>query len=126
MLRLIDTNLITRKKVILVDHNEPSQSADGLNEADILEIVDHHNIGKISTLLPINFRNMSVGSVNTIIYTLYKENNIEIPSDIAGLMLSGIISDTLLLASPTTTELDKQVAKDLANIAELYLYKYGK
>ena len=126
MLRLIDTNLITRKKVILVDHNEPSQSADGLNEADILEIVDHHNIGKISTLLPINFRNMSVGSVNTIIYTLYKENNIEIPSDIAGLMLSGIISDTLLLASPTTTELDKQVAKDLANIAELDLFKYGK
>lgn len=126
MLRLIDTNLITRKKVILVDHNEPSQSADGLNEADILEIVDHHNIGKISTLLPINFRNMSVGSVNTIIYTLYKENNIEIPSDIAGVMLSGIISDTLLLASPTTTELDKQVAKDLANIAEVDLYKYGK
>lgn len=126
MLRLIDTNLITRKKVILVDHNEPSQSADGLNEADILEIVDHHNIGKISTLLPINFRNMSVGSVNTIIYTLYKENNIEIPSDIAGVMLSGIISDTLLLASPTTTELDKQVAKNLANIAELDLYKYGK
>lgn len=126
MLRLIDTNLITRKKVILVDHNEPSQSADGLNEADILEIVDHHNIGKISTLLPINFRNMNVGSVNTIIYTLYKENNIEIPSDIAGLMLSGIISDTLLLASPTTTELDKQVSKDLANIAEVDLYKYGK
>lgn len=126
MLRLIDTNLITRKKVILVDHNEPSQSADGLNEADILEIVDHHNIGKISTLLPINFRNMSVGSVNTIIYKLYKENNIEIPSDIAGLMLSGIISDTLLLASPTTTELDKQVSKDLANIAEVDLYKYGK
>lgn len=126
MLRLIDTNLITRKKVILVDHNEPSQSADGLNEADILEIVDHHNIGKISTLLPINFRNMSVGSVNTIIYTLYKENNIEIPSDIAGLMLSGIISDTLLLASPTTTELDRTVAKDLANIAEIDLYKYGK
>lgn len=126
MLRLIDTNLITRKKVILVDHNEPSQSADGLSEADILEIVDHHNIGKISTLLPINFRNMSVGSVNTIIYTLYKENNIEIPSDIAGLMLSGIISDTLLLASPTTTELDRTVAKDLANIAEVDLYKYGK
>lgn len=126
MLRLIDTNLITRKKVILVDHNEPSQSADGLNEADILEIVDHHNIGKISTLLPINFRNMSVGSVNTIIYTLYKENNIEIPSDIAGVMLSGIISDTLLLASPTTTELDRTVAKDLANIAEVELYKYGK
>ena len=126
MLRLIDTNLITRKKVILVDHNEPSQSADGLNEADILEIVDHHNIGKISTLLPINFRNMSVGSVNTIIYTLYKENNVEIPSDIAGLMLSGIISDTLLLASPTTTDLDKQVAKDLAETANVDLNNYGR
>ena len=126
MLRLIDTNLITRKKVILVDHNEPSQSADGLNEADILEIVDHHNIGKISTLLPINFRNMSVGSVNTIIYTLFKENNVEIPSDIAGLMLSGIISDTLLLASPTTTELDKQVAKDLAETANVNLNSYGR
>ncbi len=73
MLRLIDTNLITRKKVILVDHNEPSQSVDGLNEADILEIVDHHNIGEISTMLPINFRNMTVGSTNTIIYSLYKE-----------------------------------------------------
>ena len=126
MLRLIDTNLITRKKVILVDHNEPSQSADGLNEADILEIVDHHNIGKISTLLPINFRNMSVGSVNTIIYTLFKENNVEIPSDIAGLMLSGIISDTLLLASPTTTELDKKVAKDLAETANVDLNSYGR
>ena len=126
MLRLIDTNLITRKKVILVDHNEPSQSADGLNEADILEIVDHHNIGKISTLLPINFRNMSVGSVNTIIYTLFKENNVEIPSDIAGLMLSGIISDTLLLASPTTTELDKNVAKDLAETANVDLNSYGR
>ena len=126
MLRLIDTNLITRKKVILVDHNEPSQSADGLNEADILEIVDHHNIGKISTLLPINFRNMSVGSVNTIIYTLFKENNVEVPSDIAGLMLSGIISDTLLLASPTTTELDKKIAKDLAEIANVDLNSYGR
>lgn len=126
MLRLIDTNLITRKKVILVDHNEPSQSADGLNEADILEIVDHHNIGKISTLLPINFRNMSVGSVNTIIYTLFKENNVEIPSDIAGLMLSGIISDTLLLASPTTTELDKKIASYLAKTANVDLNSYGR
>ena len=69
---------------------------------------------------------MSVGSVNTIIYTLFKENNIEIPSDIAGLMLSGIISDTLLLASPTTTELDKQVAKDLAETANVDLNNYGR
>lgn len=126
MLRLIDSNKISKKKVILVDHNEPSQSVDGLSEADILEIVDHHNIGKISTLFPINFRNMNVGSVNTIIYTLYKENNVDIPRDIAGLMLSGIISDTLLLASPTTTRLDRDVADVLAGIAEVNLYDYGK
>lgn len=126
MLRLIDTSLITKKKVILVDHNEPSQSVDGLNEADILEIVDHHNIGKISTINPINFRNMIVGSVNTIIYSLFKDYGIKVPSDIAGLMLSGIISDTLLLASPTTTTLDKSSAKELAKIAKVDLNKYGK
>ena len=115
MLRLIDTHEYSKKKVILVDHNEQAQSVDGLDEADILEIVDHHNIGDINTITPINFRNMAVGSVNTIIYTLYEEQNIKIPKDIAGVMLSGIISDTLLLASPTTTELDKIVAKKLLN-----------
>lgn len=126
MLRLIDTSTFNRKKVILVDHNEPSQSVDGLNEADILEIVDHHNIGKISTMNPINFRNMIVGSVNTIIYSLFKDYGVKVPSDIAGLMLSGIISDTLLLVSPTTTILDKNSAKELAKIARVDLNKYGK
>ena len=125
MLRLIDTHEYTKKKVILVDHNEQAQSVDGLDEADILEIVDHHNIGDINTFTPINFRNMAVGSVNTIIYTLYEEQNVKIPKDIAGVMLSGIISDTLLLASPTTTELDKTIAKKLAKIAKLDLNKYG-
>lgn len=125
MLRVIDTSEITRKDVILVDHNDPNQSVDGLNEANILEIVDHHNIGNIYTNTPINFRNMSVGSVNTIIYYLYMEQNIKIPSDIAGLMLSGIISDTLLLASPTTTEIDKDVAKKLALLAKVDLQAYG-
>jgi manganese-dependent inorganic pyrophosphatase len=125
MLRLIDTNELTRKKVILVDHNEPSQSAEGLDEADILEVVDHHNIGDINTVLPINFRNMAVGSVNTIIYTLYDEQGIKIPKNIAGLMLSGIVSDTLLLASPTTTDLDRKVATELAKIAKVDLKTYG-
>ena len=73
MLRLIDTNDIVRKDVILVDHNDPSQSVDGLNEANIIEIVDHHNIGTINTNKPINFRNMLVGSVNTVIYHLFIE-----------------------------------------------------
>lgn len=125
MLRVIDTNEISRKKVILVDHNDPGQSVEGLEEAEILEIVDHHNIGSISTHNPINFRNMSVGSVNTIIYTLYMEYGVKIPKDIAGIMLSGIISDTLLFASPTTTDLDKKAAAVLAKIAGVKMDEYG-
>lgn len=125
MLRTIDAHEVKRKKVILVDHNMTSQSIDGLYEAEILEIIDHHNIGDINTSAPINFRNMSVGSVNTIIYLMYKENGIRIPQNIAGLMLSGIISDTLLLQSPTTTELDKVVASTLAHTAKLNMKKYG-
>ena len=125
MLRAIDTNEFTKKKVILVDHNDPSQSVDGLNEAEIIEIVDHHNISNIHTNSPINFRNMSVGSVNTIIYNMYIEQKINIPYNIAGLMLSGIISDTLLLASPTTTEEDRRVAKALERITGLDIETYG-
>lgn len=125
MLRVIDTSELSRKKVILVDHNDPAQSVEGLDEAEIIEVVDHHNIGNISTHNPINFRNMSVGSVNTIIYTLFNEYKVKIPKDIAGLMLSGIISDTLLFASPTTTELDRECAKNLAKIAKVDLKKYG-
>ena len=125
MLRTIDTHEVTRKKVILVDHNMLGQSVDGLYEADIVEIIDHHNIGDINTSTPINFRNASVGAVNTIIYYLYQENGVEIPDYIAGLMLSGIISDTLLLQSPTTTNKDRIVASELAHIAGLDLNKYG-
>lgn len=124
-IQLVDTNNQNKKQVILVDHNEYDQSVDGLNEAEILEIVDHHNIGSIGTKAPINFRNMPVGSDNTVIYNLYKEHNIEIPKHIAGLMLSGIISDTLLFVSPTTTELDREIAKKLAEIAQVDLNQYG-
>lgn len=125
MLRTIDAHEVTKKKVILVDHNMAAQSVDGLYEADILEIIDHHNIGDINTSSPINFRNMSVGAVNTIIYYLYKENNVKITKKMAALMLSGIISDTLLLQSPTTTNKDRMVARDLAKIANLDLNAYG-
>lgn len=111
-----DKNL---KKVILVDHNEQEQSVDDLNEAEIIEIIDHHKIGVLGTTLPINFRNMPVGSTNTIIFQLYKENNVEIPSNIAGLMLAGIISDTLLFKSPTTTDLDRQAVEHLSKIANI-------
>ncbi len=114
-----------RKKVILVDHNSYEQSAIGLEEADIIEIVDHHNISNIGTTHPINFRNMPVGSTNTIIYLMYKENNVKIPRDMAGLMLSGILSDTLILNSPTTTNIDRDAVNNLARIAKVGYKKYG-
>ena len=125
IVRLSDIVTNKKKKVILVDHNSYNQSAMGLEETEIVEIVDHHNIGAIATNNPINFRNMPVGSTNTIIYTMYKENNIEIPSDIAGLMLSGILSDTLLFKSPTTTKLDIDAASELSNIANVDCQEYG-
>lgn len=113
------------KKVILVDHNEKEQSVIGLDEAEIIEIVDHHKIGNIGTSAPINFRNMPLGCTETILWLMYKENGIEIPKHIAGLMLSGIISDTLLLTSPTTTETDKKALIELSKIAEIDYEKYG-
>lgn len=125
LLKVSDLDEKTPKKVILVDHNEESQSADGLNEADILEIIDHHKIGTIGTDRPINFRNMTVGSTNTIIYTLYKEYNAQIDKNIAGIMAAGIISDTLLLKSPTTTALDVKALNELAVIADIDYEAFG-
>ena len=125
ILRLSDASFSNKKNVILVDHNSYEQSAIGLEDANILEIIDHHNIGTIGTNMPISFRNMPVGSTNTIIYKLYKEKNIKIDKDIAGLMLSGILSDTLILKSPTTTEYDINTVKDLANILDIDYQKYG-
>lgn len=125
LIRITEITDKKRKKVILVDHNEFEQSAEGLEEADIVEVVDHHKIGNISTKNPINFRNMSVGSTNTIVYQMYQENMVEIPKNIAGLMLSGILSDTLALTSPTTTELDKKVVKELAEIVGINYHQYA-
>lgn len=113
-----------KKRVILVDHNEYGQSADGLEEAEIAEIIDHHKIGDISTSLPITFRNVPVGSTNTIVYYMYKENGIEIDYKIAGLMISGILSDTLMLKSPTTTKKDTDAVKDLAGILSIDIHEY--
>ena len=114
-----------RKKVILVDHNEMEQSVSGLEEAEILEIVDHHKIGNLTTNKPINFRNMGVGSSNTIIYLMYNEARVEIPQNIAGIMFSGIISDTLNFTSPTTTDIDIEAAKSLAQIAQIDRNEYA-
>jgi|LGOV01.1.fsa_nt_gb manganese-dependent inorganic pyrophosphatase len=108
-----------KKKVVLVDHNEYRQSVEGLKQSEIIEIVDHHKLGDISTELPITFRNCPVGSTNTIIYQMYKENNIEIDEKNAGLMLSGLISDTLFLKSPTTTLVDRMVFDELKEIVKI-------
>lgn len=115
----------SRKKVILVDHNEYAQSADGLDQAEILEIVDHHKIGGIATSTPINFRNVTVGCSATIIYQMYKENYLEVPHDIAGLLMSAILSDTLLFKSPTTTDIDKKAVEELSTILGIDYEKYA-
>ena len=117
MLRSEDINEKHKKKVIMVDHNEYSQSVDGIEEADIIEIVDHHKVGNINSTEPINFRNMAVGSTNTIIYEMYKEQKVSPPPTIAGLMIAGIISDTLMFHSPTTTSYDKKAVSELSKIA---------
>ncbi|MBF7097413.1 putative manganese-dependent inorganic diphosphatase [Alkalibacter mobilis] len=114
-----------KKKVILVDHNEYTQSAEGIREAEILEIVDHHKIGDISTTLPISFRNQPVGSTNTILYNMYKEAGFPIDGPIPGLMLAGIVSDTLLLKSPTTTDRDREAVEDLVKITGIDLNAFA-
>ena len=125
LLKIIDLNEKHPKNVILVDHNEKLQSVEGLDEANILEIFDHHNLGSITTSSPINFRNMAVGSTCTIVYTLYKERGVEIPKEIAGALLSGILSDTLILKSPTATPRDREAVEELSRIAEVDYQEYG-
>ncbi|MCD6435845.1 MAG: putative manganese-dependent inorganic diphosphatase [Clostridiales bacterium] len=115
-----------RKKVIMVDHNEYSQSALGIEEAEILEVVDHHKIGSIRTNMPILFRNMPVGSTCTIIYQMYRELGYYPEKDVAGLLLSGIISDTLNFKSPTTTNIDREVVLKLNEILELDIDYFAK
>ena len=125
LIKLTGPNDYEKQKVILIDHNNFAQSVDGLDEADILEIIDHHNLGAMGTSLPINFRSKPVGCTSTMIYEMYKEAKVTIPRDMAGLMLSAILSDTLLLTSPTTTEDDRFAAVKLASIAKVDIDKYG-
>jgi len=108
-----------KKSVILVDHNEYSQSADGIEDSEVIEIVDHHKIGDISTSMPIAFRNEPLGSTCTIVAKLYKEQNVKIPERIAGALLTGILSDTLLFKSPTTTKEDIEITKKLCEILKI-------
>lgn len=111
----------SKKKVILVDHNERSQAVDGIEEAEIIEIIDHHRLGDIETVSPITFRNQPVGCTATIINQMYEENEIEVPREIAGILCGAIISDTLLFRSPTCTPLDERTAKKLAKISDIDL-----
>ena len=115
-----------RKQVILVDHTEKSQAVDNLEQADILEIIDHHRIGTVETLQPVYFRGEPVGCTCTILFSMYQEAGVEIPSDIAGLMCSAIISDTLLFRSPTSTPRDERAGRELAKIAGIDIEEYAK
>jgi len=123
--RLIGDVSIETEDVILVDHNERSQSADGIEKVNIRQVVDHHRIANFETTEPLYYRAEPVGCTATILVKLFRENNVEIPHAIAGLMLSAIISDTLLFKSPTSTEEDEQAASLLAELAEVDLHIYG-
>ena len=117
---------INKKKVILVDHNERDQAVDNVEKAEILEIIDHHKLGSLETMRPINFRNQPVGCTATIMYQIYGEQRLEISPTIAGLLCSAIISDTLMFRSPTCTLQDKMAAGALALIADINIEEHAR
>ena len=114
-----------KKQLILVDHNEKNQAVEGIEQAEILEIIDHHRIGSLETDGPVHFRNVPVGCTSTIIYQMYEENGVEIDRTTAGLMLSAILSDTLMFRSPTCTAVDERTARKLAELAGVELEAYA-
>ena len=115
-----------RKKVVLVDHNEKDQAVDNIDKAEIMEIIDHHKLGTLQTMQPISFRNQPVGCTGTIMYQMYGEQKLEIPSKIAGLLCAAIISDTLMFRSPTCTLQDKMAAGALALIADISIEEFAR
>lgn len=123
--RLVEKVANETNNVILVDHNERQQSADDIEQVRVLEVIDHHRIANFETSDPLYYRCEPVGCTATILNKLYKENNVEIKKEVAGLMLSAIISDTLLFKSPTCTEQDVLAAKELAEIAGVNADTYG-
>ena len=123
--RVVETVANEVEQVMLVDHNEFQQSAADIEKVEILAVVDHHRIANFQTANPLYYRAEPVGCTSTIILKLYKENNVEVPKNIAGMMLSAIVSDTLLFKSPTCTQEDVQAAKELAEIAGVDLEDYG-
>ncbi|MED4856225.1 manganese-dependent inorganic pyrophosphatase [Bacillus atrophaeus] len=123
--RLVETAANEVNGVILVDHNERQQSIKDIEDVQILEVIDHHRIANFETSEPVYYRAEPVGCTATILNKLYKENNVTIEKEIAGLMLSAIISDSLLFKSPTCTEQDVAAAKELAEIAGVDAEEYG-
>lgn len=115
-----------RKQVVLVDHNERTQAVDGIEEADILEIIDHHRIGSLETMGPVYFRNQPLGCTATIIYQMYQESQITPSKETAGLLCAAIISDTLLFQSPTCTPMDEATARTLSQIAGINIDEFAK
>ena len=116
---------LQKRRIILVDHNEATQAVEGFDQAEILEIIDHHRIGSLETMAPVYFRNEPVGCTATIIYSIYKEKGFEIPPQIAGLLCSAILSDTLMFRSPTCTMLDRAAAEALSAIAGIDCQSFG-
>ena len=116
---------LRKKQIILVDHNEKSQAVDGIDQAEVLEIIDHHRIGSMETDGPVYFRNVPVGCTCTIIYQMYRENGVELDRSTAGLLLSAILSDTLMFRSPTCTPLDEQAGRELAKLTGVDLEQYA-
>ena len=114
-----------KKRLVLVDHNEVTQAVEGLDEAEVLEVIDHHRIGSLETMNPVYFRNQPLGCTATIIYQMYREQELEISREIAGLLCSAILSDTLIFRSPTCTETDKKAAYALAQIAGIEPESYA-
>ena len=114
------------KQIVLVDHNEKNQAVDGIENAEILEIIDHHKLGTVETIAPVFFRNQPLGCTATIVYQMYNENSVPIDKKIAGLLCSAIISDTLLFRSPTCTEIDKMAALALAGEAGIDINQYAR
>lgn len=115
-----------KKRLVLVDHNEVAQAVDGLQEAQVLEVIDHHRIGSLETMTPVFFRNQPLGCTATIIYQMYLEHEIPITQEIAGLLCSAILSDTLIFRSPTCTETDREAAQVLAGLAGIEIEEYAK
>lgn len=123
--RVVKTVANEVKAIMLVDHNEPQQSVEDRDQVKVTHVIDHHRISNFATIDPLFYRAEPVGCTSTVLWEMFKEQNMEIPANIAGIMLSAIISDTLLLKSPTTTDIDKEAVEDLAKIAGVDYKEYG-